>query len=99
MEENNNNWNFWGWIILGGLFYFMYQNGKLQDQVKSYKEQSAAYDQCVSDYQDQESKFKQAIDDASSYLDYGGTYNYRNAQDALNIDTSEVSCDIPEVTP
>ncbi len=76
-------------IFVIAFIYLIYQNGKLKDQVKAYK-------QCVGDYQDQEQKFKTAIVDANSYLEGGSSYNYRNAQDALNVDTTEVSCDIPQ---
>ncbi|HUD04592.1 MAG TPA: hypothetical protein VMR59_01240 [Patescibacteria group bacterium] len=88
MEEDNTNNNGLGLIgilLIIGVIYFWNQNSDL-------KKQAVAYQSCISSYQEQEQNFKTAIDDATSYLEQGGTDNYTSAQDSLNIDTTLVDC-------
>jgi len=112
MEEDYTNYNYQqdnynnnskngglgliGILLIIGVIYLWNQNSNLNKQ-------AVAYQSCISSYQEQEQNFKTAIDDATSYLEQGGTDNYTSAQDSLNIDTTPIDCssiqDFPIPTP
>ena len=85
-----------GWLFFFALLAALYlwnQNSKLTEQVQNMQDEVSSYQQCVSDYQDEEQTLTNAVQEASSDLDIGGSDYYQEAQMALDVDTSGVSCD------
>lgn len=98
-QEQTTGGGFFLLILIVAAVYYWHQSDDLKKQLKQYQDQSAAYELCVSGYEYQQQKFKTAIRNASDDLDLGGVYEYRNAQDELSINTTDVSCDVPTISP
>lgn len=67
-------------IFLIAAIYFWTQNGNLQKQIKELQAQNVAYQDCITNYQNNEDKFVNAIQSASR-----DTYNAKTNLDNLSL--------------
>lgn len=67
----------------------------LISQLVSINKKIDVYKSCLSKYEAKEKEYIDVIEWSYDYLVSGGSQNYRNAVDELNINTNRIYCSVP----